>query len=254
MSRRGRLSLVPPRSAGGAPAGACLRSEASGRGRLALTPAAGGRDCCSAGAVCSSGYNSGAHPTGRRPRASRPGDHFEQVSAGHADRRTEGDQDERVPGFARSRRRRGAGPERARGVRGEGCGRRERVRRRALRAGRRPDPRHRRRGLGHCRDDPQGEGAHRARVEAHSRGPAPLHLLPLRCLRAPHAGAHGVGVGGHRLRDGAAPERRAPPPHPHVRGGGTPLDSRGGQVPRALLRRARRAPGRRARHPPGPGS
>ncbi len=135
----------------------------------------------------------------------------------------------------------------------EGRGRRLGLLRRDVHEGGREDRADRRRRVGGRRHDHEGEGADRARVEAHEEGADDLHLLPLRGRREAHEGAHRERRGLHRVRDRGAAERGAAAADAHERGGGADGGAGGGQVPREAARRAWRAAGRRAGRAAGQG-
>src|SRR5438552_3475287 len=112
--------------------------------------------------------------------------------------------------------------------------------RRRLPRGRRDHRPHGGRRVGPIRDGAQGERAGRAGVAVHAEGPGRLHLLPLRRIRAAHPGRDSVEHRGDRLRDGAAPLRRAAAAHADERGGRSHGRAGGGEVPGAGVRRQRR--------------
>ena len=123
------------------------------------------------------------------------------------------------------------------------------VRRRGVRARRRPH-RLRRRGLGSERAAAEGEGAGGGGVRAAARRADALHLPPHRRRRAAHAGARRLGRHGRRLRDRGDRARRAAAARADVGGGGPPFGAGGRVLPREAVRRAgaaaRRGAGRRA--------
>ena len=124
----------------------------------------------------------------------------------HAHRRTEGNQEPRIPRrhdacrSARSRapRPRRAGPGRRR--------RRDRLRRRGLPAGRRAGRRRCRRRLRARRHDRQGQGAAAGRMPHAAQGPGAVHLPP------PGARSGADGTAAALRLHGASPTRRSPMP------------------------------------------